>query len=373
MPDRLKVGFWSPVFCRAGGTETWHSTLIAGLDRDRIEVVGLGVLDMDPVWPARAAEIERHCPIRYGPDGLLHVANDADVIVFWGLAAPEEVFPAGTTRRPLMVAAAHGDGQSAWTASVMLHASQAADRFVAVSPGALDCIPKDRRADAAVIPNGVDPERVRPKIGRDEQRRAWGVPLNAKVVGMIGRHSDEKNPRALAECVACLPPDWVGVALGDGPDMQDTISHAFYTAGTRVFFPGVADDIGSALGAIDVLLCPSHTEGFGYAIVEGWMAGVPVVSTPVGVAATQFPHPTEAAVFYPTTLLAGVRPTGREMAESVLIAHADYIEPERRKAFFDAARDVAAREFSAAAFCRRWSDFLVESACPSISATTRYA
>jgi len=339
----VRVGFWSPVFCRAGGTETWHSTLIQGLSVDlRTTVTGLGVLDSE-CDPVSAAEIGQYCPVRVGVDGMRQVAAESDVVVFWGLAHPEVILEG--MDRPHMIGVAHGDHASKWTASVLLHASGVADRFVAVSNAAMACIPEQFRASATVIENGVDVARMLPAMGHEEQRRLWGVPPGAKVVGVLGRMSDEKNPRALAECVAALPPEWVGVHVGDGPDMADTIAHAFAVAGTRVFHPGVTLDVGSALNAFDVLLCPSHTEGFGYAIVEGWLANIPVVSTPVGIAPENARH----------TFLLQANPSGPEMAAMVQRV---YEYTHAHPYIMNAAFLMACQRYSAKAFCDRWAEYL---------------
>ena len=230
----------------------------------------------------------------------------------------------------------------AWSCAVMSASAPAIDAFVAVGASAIDPIPRLRQADITIIPNAVDFARLVPTIDRDTQREQWHVPPARRVVGMLGRLSPEKYPRALASTVACLPKNWVGVHIGDGPDFADAYTHGFAAAGTRIYWPGATEDPGSALGALDVLLHASDSEGFGLALGEGWLAGVSVVSTAVGVA-LDYPDLVESIPF---------RATGQVMAAAVLRA----VESSRR--FL--AQSVARMVFSPNLFAGRWSDYLVE-------------
>ena len=342
MSHRPRVGFWTPILYRAGGTETWHETLLSHLHPDRVELVGLAVEKPDEFDPVMAAKIRRVCPVEAGPEAMTSLALRCDVLVFWGLAQPAKYLPSGE-RRPFVIGVSHGDGSSAFSRDVMRLANPDVDAFVAVSRAALGGIPELRREAAVIIPNGIDPSRLEPKIDRAEQRRRWGVREDAKVLGYLGRISEEKNYRALAEAVRWLPPPWVGVLVGDGTEMRDAQAHAFARASTRVYFPGcvVPSEVGSALHAFDVLLVPSHEEGFGQSIAEGWLAGVPVVSTPVGIARD---HPEWIWALPPN-------PEGPEIAREVQWA-------DRQRHALPRIADEAAEYYGAAIMARRWEALL---------------
>ncbi len=341
---RPRVAFWTACLYASGGTEIWHQTLMSHLDRDRIDLVGLGIVNPDEYAEDRAQMMAGFCPVVIGPDACERLAEETDVLVMWGLGQPCEILPE-CSKRPKVVFVSHGDGNSFWTVHSCRQASVDVDIYVAVSREARNAIPADRRAGAVVIPNGVELARLSRRRDREEQRRIWGVPPEAKVLGYLGRTSEEKCPEALARCVRELPEEWVGVLVGDSPEFPQVRADAFVLT-QRVYFPGPQNDVGSALSAFDVVLMPSRGEGFGYSAVEGLMAAVPVVSTLTGIIAEH------ADLVRPIPIGAD----GPTIAAAVLADQADPGRPERVRR----AREVTKTLYGAARFGQRWSRFLAD-------------
>jgi glycosyltransferase involved in cell wall biosynthesis len=324
MSDRLKprVAFWSPCLHRAGGTERWHASLIEHLDRTRVEVLGLAVLDPAECDDWHAHKIAEITPVTTGPDACTALARQVDILVAWGLGDLHELLPPRGEGRPVVVFVSHGDGSSLWSQVSCAAAAPDTDHFVAVSQAALGPIPADRRAGATVLANGVDPKTVLPTLTREAQRAAWGLPRPRsggeplRVLGYLGRLSGEKDPYAVARAIAHLPREWAGVLVGDGDEASQCRADSFVQAPGRLFFPGPTTDIGSALSAMDVVLVPSLQEGFGLTIAEGICAGRPVVTTPVGIAADG------DLVFHGNLNLWGIAcgARGEDIAETVKIA-----------------------------------------------------
>lgn len=341
---RPKVAFWSPLLYAAGGTETWHTTLFRHLDATRVENLGLAVAQPEEYDEDRAAALRRYAPVACGGDALARLAASCDVLVTWGIAYLSGCLPPRGARPPV-VCVLHADATSPWTTSTAEAASPDVDRFVAVSRAAMSAVPLDRRGDAVVLPNGVELDRLVPRLTRYDQRRAWGLPPDRKVVGYLGRLSEEKNAGALARCVSRLPDEWVGVVVGDGPEGDSVRADGFACAPGRVAFPGRTEDVGSALAAMDALLVPSREEGFGLQMGEAMGAGVPVVSTPVGLAADCPP------------LVRTIRwnATADEMAAAVL---ADARDPLATAARVRLAAATVRRLYSAEAFAERWMAFI---------------
>ena len=103
--------------------------------------------------------------------------------------------------------------------------------------------------------------------------------------------------------------------------------------------------VGDVLGAADVFCSPSHSEGFGLAIVEAMAAGVPVVTTATGVV------PEAEARHGPLCVRVPVGLPAAELALACLRAAA----PENRPTV-ERARRVARTEYSAARMGADWTD-----------------
>jgi glycosyltransferase involved in cell wall biosynthesis len=159
------------------------------------------------------------------------------------------------------------------------------DRIVAVAESVrretLDTfrVPGER---VVTIPRGVDPQRVRAERDRAAVRRELGIGDDAPVVIAVGALSPEKDPLAhldVCESLARSVPDVVYLFAGDGP-MREELRAAVSTRGLeeRVRLLGTRTDIGDLLGASDVLVLASLTEGMPGCVIEAGMAGVPVVA-----------------------------------------------------------------------------------------------
>jgi glycosyltransferase involved in cell wall biosynthesis len=216
-----------------------------------------------------------------------------------------------------------------------------------VSEGGSATVPADQRHRAVVLPNGVDPGRVEAKVGRAEQRSRWGVPPSAPLIGNVARISPEKGTAAFVEALACLPPDWHGVWVGptngveEARDAMARLPDRLGVAG-RLHLPGPTEDVGSALGAIDVFLTPSLEDAHPLGSIEAMMAGVPIVTSATGMAVER------------PDLFRVVRrgATGAELARAVLADAGDVDGTSRRVA---SARSHALAHYSRSAFLARWA------------------
>lgn len=117
-------------------------------------------------------------------------------------------------------------------------------------------------------------------------RRALGLPSSAKVVGTVGRLSDEKGHRYFIEAalgVARRDPAVRFLIVGDGPArnaLTGRVSAEGYS--DRFLFTGVRQDVPLCLAAMDIFVLPSLMEGMPMALLEAMAAGVPVIATAVG-------------------------------------------------------------------------------------------
>jgi glycosyltransferase involved in cell wall biosynthesis len=134
------------------------------------------------------------------------------------------------------------------------------------------------------IPNGIDPERFEHGDGA-RVRAELGIPVDAPVVGTVGRIHDPKGHEFLVEAMALLRADHPGlrcIIAGDGP-LRGQIEAQIKRLGLEdvVLLLGTRSDIPDVLAAMDVYAMPSLWEGQGLALVEAMAAGVPAVASDI--------------------------------------------------------------------------------------------
>lgn len=143
------------------------------------------------------------------------------------------------------------------------------------------------RAPIHVIPNGVDLERFRPAddAERAEARRRLGIDADRLVAVFIG-HEFERKGLPVALTALQQAPRALLLVVGGTPEM---IRHAAAQAerlgvAGQVQFVGSHPDPVPFLLSADVFVLPSAYESYGLVVMEALASGLPVISTPVGVA-----------------------------------------------------------------------------------------
>jgi glycosyltransferase involved in cell wall biosynthesis len=116
--------------------------------------------------------------------------------------------------------------------------------------------------------------------GLDEPPAAWGtnpdddVPAGARIVLSTSRLTRQKGVDVAVEALSLLPDDVVLVVLGEGPERK-------LLEAPRVYLPGRVPDVAAWLRRASVYVQPSRWEGFGLAVLEAMVSGLPVVATNV--------------------------------------------------------------------------------------------
>ena len=246
-----------------------------GFVADAVEQLRAGGLEVEVVSPASF----RHYGIAYG-DGIANnlrsrkwlvlalplffvsfaraarkAAHGADVVhAHWLPSAIAGL----ATRKPMVVQLWGSDAELARRLPRLFGPLLRRARVVVCASRALA---DDARAlgarDVRVIPSGVYmPDSV-------------GAPEEPPHVLYVGRLSDEKGIRELAEAAAALPL----VVVGDGP------LHALLPQ-TVGFIPH--DEVGAYYERASIVVVPSRREGYGVAAHEAMAYGRPVVATAVG-------------------------------------------------------------------------------------------
>ena len=134
------------------------------------------------------------------------------------------------------------------------------------------------------IPNGVDIERFRKKVGSDFRGRV-GIPREAVVVLSVGREHAQKaydvGIKAFAQ-VARKNPETYYVILGRGSGKWQALVADLELQGRVIFSEGLGgDDLVGAYQQADIFFSPSIWELMPLVVLEAMVAGLPLVVTNV--------------------------------------------------------------------------------------------
>jgi glycosyltransferase involved in cell wall biosynthesis len=192
------------------------------------------------------------------------------------------------------------------------------DRVVYVSSQTrrehLELVGRDERR-STVVHNGIDPDRFAPRPADQTVAAEFGFDPACPIVGTVSRLGEErKGMRYFVEMAAAVSrryPDCRFLVVGDGP-LRPALEQQAVALGLerRIAFAGQRNDVPRLLSAMRIFVMPSLYEACQYNLLEAMAAGLPVVSTPVGVAP-------EAIVPGQTGLLAPVR-DGEALAAGVV-------------------------------------------------------
>jgi glycosyltransferase involved in cell wall biosynthesis len=151
------------------------------------------------------------------------------------------------------------------------------------------------------IPIGIDPQRFRPG-DRLAARRGPGLDPALRYIGIVATLRSWKGHHHLIDaCREIEGHDWRLLIIGDGP-RRDYLHEmvARLQLGQRVSFLGQHDDPERWLPALDLFCLLSYAnEGVPQAIVQAMLAGVPIVTTPIGSIPEQAQHENSALIVAP--------------------------------------------------------------------------
>ncbi len=166
------------------------------------------------------------------------------------------------------------------------------DHIICVSRPVERQIPDEyRRAPRSVISDGLDTSgfSARPQAGRDEVVRRYGANPDSRLVACVGGIQRGKGQLDLVEAASRLVPQFRNLLFVLCGHATDPEYHARVLErvgelhlGSHFRLPGFESDVHSLLAHCELLVHPSHSEGFGLAILEAMASGKPVVATRSG-------------------------------------------------------------------------------------------
>ena len=371
-PTPIRAALISPGLA-LGGAERWLVSLARYVSSDEVAWTGAAISALGGTDIALCEELSLcarlHCQepslVERNPDRPFHresfhkvhrdwpravraACKGADVVIAWGsvsdvgswtadLDIPSIIVSHTTEKEP----AGHAIRGVTHLAAV----SRAAASYFDDRPG------RERFDDVSIIFNGADQKRCLPHLGRNHRRGRWGVKDHDRAVGYVGRESEEKNYLATALAIPHLPENFVAVyhsALVDAPDDHcPNLKKLAESSDGRIRLQQTEPHVGDILAGLDVLVLASHREAFSLILAEAWLAGVPVVATPVGCV------PELQERFGPLTVEVPLNPSPLELASAIERATA----PEGRE-IMARARQVALENFTCEAMARKWTTYL---------------
>lgn len=203
---------------------------------------------------------------------------------------------ARTTGVPVIIHHVHGWGlrpdMSRWTRMLYLNlerlCAKFTDRMVAVAApdikkGLAHRIGREDRF--SLIYNGIELERFRQPVDDQQVRSELGLGRECKLVGMIGRLDEQKNPLDFIRAAAIVAesyPEAQFLFVGDGslrPDCERLIDELKLDG--KVFLLGYRNDVARILSILTVTAMSSLWEGLPIAFLEAMSAGKPIVANDV--------------------------------------------------------------------------------------------
>lgn len=137
-----------------------------------------------------------------------------------------------------------------------------------------------------LIPNGVDTQVFTPERSGESFRLRFDVPVEAPVIGFVGRLAWEKGPDnflRVANLVHRTRPDVHFVMVGEGAMERELLPIIEqFDLEANVHMAGLCTNIAEAYAAFDIVAMTSRSEGMPFALLEAMACGRPVVSTNVG-------------------------------------------------------------------------------------------
>jgi glycosyltransferase involved in cell wall biosynthesis len=300
-PPRLTVGYLNPVGVM-GGAETSLLILLAHLDREAVRPVlfcppgeladRAAALDVD-IRPWPLVRLRRHPPgacaagllgLARASAALLRHGADCHVLHANATAAALAAMPwRAIHRRPLIwhvrdLRLPRGAGRLLATG---------VDTALAISRAVADELraagfPASR---LTALPNGLDPDTVRPNRSRQAVRAALGIAPEAPLALAVGQLVPWKGQDVLLQAFARIaaPEARLLVAgadlFGEHPAYAQRLAAL---ADPRVRLLGPRADVPDLLGAADLLVLPSLGEPFGRVVLEAMAAALPVLATDAG-------------------------------------------------------------------------------------------
>jgi len=283
----------------ASGAEKQFATLAAGLPQDEFEVHAVALTRGGP-FASMLAEADvpltvLHKRFKFDPIALLRLRSlierlKPDIVHTWMFTANSYgrlAVPSKGSRPKIVISERCVDSwKSGWQYRIDRHLADRTDCLIANSSSVADFYAEkgfDREC-IRVIGNFV--ELARPAAERrNAVRKEIDVPLDAKLIGYVGRLAKQKRVHDLIWAVQLakqLVENVKLVVVGDGPErsrLEELVRH--YGCEDLTYFLGHREDAKRYMPAFDVFWLGSEFEGMSNSLMEAMAVGLPCVASDI--------------------------------------------------------------------------------------------
>ena len=197
---------------------------------------------------------------------------------------------------PVVIHHVHGwgvhDGMPGWTRRLYLTlerlCAKFTDRIVTVSEPDIQkglSLGIGTKEKFSLINNGIDLARFRQDVDDRQVRSDLGLDPESKLVGMVGRLDEQKNPLDLIRAAAIVAKSYPNVQfliIGDGslrPDCERLIQDL--NLKDKFFLLGFRSDVPRILPILTITAMSSLWEGLPLAFLEAMSCGKPIVANDI--------------------------------------------------------------------------------------------
>jgi len=362
----LRVGILSHSL-NAGGIGTWIDLLLRNCPKEKIEFKGIFVVP-SPLGPlpavSKQATVDRlikNCKVvssktRDGKqsDGvetseiIKDSFEDCDVLIGWGLIDFDYL---ARDFKGLKIYVAHLTAAfSAGQHSILQSFSRSATKWAGVS---INCIPVfnyEDQKEVVIIPNAVDKIKCLSKNGRIETRKELGYKNEDKVLGYVGRISEEKEIFKMLGVMDSLDPSFKLLIVGEGNQKKKLLEEIDGNERIKVIDPTY--DLGDIYRSMDCFILLSPEETCSFVLLEAISCGLPFVAVSNGLTCN-------LEYFYNVRLdenLITKNTNPEEISEKI-----EKIVLNRNEDKIRDLKKLVDKEFDESLFGQRWADFIVKS------------
>jgi glycosyltransferase involved in cell wall biosynthesis len=286
-----------------GGVETWLLNVLRHIDRQRFEFTFGLTTENEGAYGPLARQLGAgftHCPLKrpgFSKNfGQLLQQERFDIVHSHIYLASGLVLKAAKIANvPVRIAHGHTtyDGHQPniqrWLYRKLMR--RYIDKFATLGLGGSKAIMPglfgknwEKKNNRKVLYYGTDLDAFDRELNRDQIRKKFSIPLNARVVGHIGGFRPPKNHTFLievAEQVFKMTDDVYFVLRGDG-SLKSSIEEKIRKLGigSRIIMAPPVEAIADLMvGAMDVFILPSTREGLPLVLIEAQAAGLRILAS----------------------------------------------------------------------------------------------